>query len=295
MELRWSYILWLSLGLSSCNWFNPYDIPINNEDFRCVTYFLPIESDSSVCFMSRAVDLNLPNIVEPYDVCAHVKSVGGNVVSCGLVEADTARIWLGTGGIVGAEPGDSLFLEVESPTFEIISAATVVPEKASIVSYSMTSRSFLDGEKYFDEFLVELADPTSREEAFMFQLISHIDTIGAPTPVLKNMKSDDTNMIVRKFGRAALDNTVFFDDSFWEGGNYTFSFRTRNRVGEGVPYHYTLLVHSISIDMFKYFRDLENSNFSGQFDGRGNVIHTNITGAKGCFGSLQTSQVLLFP
>lgn len=295
MELRWSYILWLSLGLSSCNWFNPYDIPVNDEDFRYITYYLPIESDSSVCFMSRAVDVNLPNIVEPYDVCAHVKSVGGDVVSCGIVEADTARIWLGTGGVFGAEPGDSLLLEVESPTFELVSAATVVPEKASIVSYSMTSRSFLDGEKHFDEFLVELADPTSREEAFMFQLISHIDTIGAPSAVLMNMKSADTNILVRKFGRAALDNTLFFDDSFWKGGNYTFSFRTRNRVGEGVPYHYTLLVHSISIDMFKYFRDLENGNFSGQFDNSGNVIHTNITGAKGCFGALQTSHVLLFP
>jgi hypothetical protein len=295
MELRCWYIFWLALGLSSCNWFNPYDVPNNDEDFRFVTYFLPIESDSSVCFMSRAVDFNIPNIVEPYDVCAHVKSVGGDVVSCGLVEADTARIWLGTGGIVGVEPGDSLLLEVESPTFKLISAATVVPEKASIVSYSMTSRSFFDGGKYFDEFLVELADPTSREEAFMFQLISHIDTIGAPAPVLMSMKSDDTNMIRRTFGRSALDNTLFFDDSFWKGGDYTFSFRTRNKVEEGVPYHFTLLVHSISIDMFKYFRDLENSGFSGQFDGSGNVIHTNINGAQGCFGALQTSHVLLFP
>lgn len=295
MELRWWYIFSFALGLASCNWFNPYDVPNNDEDFRYLTYFLPIESDSSVCFISRAVDFSIPNVVEPYDICAQVKSGAGDIISCGVVEMDTARIWLGTGDIVSVEPGDSILLEVASPTFDLISAATVVPEKASIISYSMTSRSFFNGEKYFDEFVVELSDPTSREEAFMFQLLAHIDTIGAPMPVLRGMKSDDTNMIRRKFGLSALDNTLFFDDSFWEGGSYTFSFRTRSRVEEGVPYHFTLLVHSISIDMFKYFSDLENSGFSGQFDGSGNVIHTNIDGGLGCFGALQTSHVLLFP
>lgn len=262
-----------------------------------MTYFLPVASDSSVCFLSRSVSLHGTSPLEPHDVCVEVKSSDVSfVTSCGTVETDTAKFWLNSGGLSDANPGDTLELLIESPEFEAISSSTVVPHPAIISSYSMTVRSYFNGNRYFDEFSVELANPSSEANAYLLQLIIQVDTIGAPLPSFKNMKTDDPNIALRKFGNSALDNALFFEDSYWSGGSYTVDFRAKNRIEEGVPYHYTLLVHSISRDMYHYFHDLESSDFSGAFDGSGHyILHTNIDGAQGCFGAMQTSHALLFP
>jgi hypothetical protein len=270
-------------------------MPDVEEEFKCVSYFLPIDGDSSVCFLSSSMVLFEPNSNEYFDFCAKVKSSDGEVTSCGVMNEDTASVWIGTGGLGGLDPGDSLFLELESPAFELISSSSVVPEKAVIVSYSMTSRSYFNGEKYFDELVLELSDPSPREEAYMIQLISQVDTIGAHSPSIRSLKSDNPRMIRRKFGLTALDNALFFDDTFWEGGNYTFHFRTSNIVDEGVPYHFTLLIHSISIDMYQFFYDLEASDLTGYFHGGSFVVRSNVDGAHGCFGTMQTTPVLVFP
>ena len=109
------------------------------------------------------------------------------------------------------------------------------------------------------------------------------------------MKSDNPSMITRSFGGRLLDNALFFDDSFWDGGNYTFHFRSRSIVDEGVPYHFTLLVHSISMDMYKLFNDLEADDMTGYFNGGSFAIHSNIEGGHGCFGTMKSSHALLFP
>ena len=295
MGLRWFYILCFSVGLSSCNWFDPFDIPNVEEDFKCVSYFMPIESDTSICFLSRSFDLYGPNSTESLDFCAKIKSPLNEVVACQFMEADTSSVWINTRYLEILTPGDSLFLEIESSAFDIITSSSVVPEHAEIASYSMSSRSYFNGGKYFDDIVLELSDPSPMDEAYMIQLILHIDTIGAPMPSIRNLKSDDANMIRRSFGEKMLDNALFFEGSFWEDGNYSFLFRTKNNIEEGVPYHYTLLVHSISMDMYRFFYDLEASDMTGYFNGGSFAVYSNVDGAHGCFGTMQTSHALLFP
>ncbi|MBM56216.1 MAG: hypothetical protein CMB32_06640 [Euryarchaeota archaeon] len=295
MGIRRAYIISLIVSMTSCNWFDPFDIPIVEDDFKSVSYFLPLDNDSSVCFLSRFIDVFDQTSSEAFDYCAKVHSSENEIVSCGNMSADTSSVWVETGGFSGIHPGDTIYLEIESTEFDVISSYTIAPESALINSYSMTSRSYYNGSKYFDELVLELLDPSVKSEAYMLQLISHVDTIGAPSPAIRSMKSDDPNMIRRSFGDKLLDNALFFDDSFWQGGSYTFHFRSRSMVDEGVPYHFTLLVHSISYDMYKFFYDLEASDMTGYFNGGSFAVHSNIDGGHGCFGAMNSTQVLLFP
>lgn len=295
MELRQIYIMTIPLFAYSCNWFNPYDVPVLEENFKSVSYFLPIGGDSSLCFLSRSFDPNSPNSNQNLDFCAEVSSSLGAVLSCGEMVDDTSSVWIDTGEFNGLVPGDSVFLNVESPSFDDVTSYSIIPEFSEIISYSITPRSFFNGTHYFDEIYLELKDPSPKKEAYMLQLITQVDTLGAPPPVIRSIKSDDPNMHRRGFGGAALDNALFFDDLFFEGGNYTFLFRTKNRINEGVPYHFTLLVHSISNDMYQFFYDLESSDCDGYFNGCSFSVHSNVDGAHGCFGTMQTTPVLLFP
>ncbi|MEC7654197.1 MAG: DUF4249 family protein [Bacteroidota bacterium] len=295
MELRQLYIIAIAIFASSCNWFNPYDVPVVEDNFKCVSYFLPIGGDSSLCFLSRSFNPYSPNSNQHLDFCAEVSSSLGAVLSCGEMVDDTSSVWVDTGELNGLMPGDSVFLNVESPSFDDVTSSSIIPEFSEIISYSITPRSFFNGDHYFDEIYLELKDPSPKKEAYMLQLITQVDTLGAPTPVISNIKSDDANMYRRSFGGVALDNALFFDDSFFEGGNYTFLFRTKSRINEGVPFHYTLLVHSISNDMYQFFFDLEASDITGYFNGGSSSVHSNVDGAHGCFGTMQTTPVLLFP
>ena len=283
------------LFASSCNWFNPYDVPVLEENFKSVSYFLPIGGDSSLCFLSRSFDPYSPNSNQNLDFCAEVSSSLGAVLSCGEMVDDTSSVWVDTGVLKGLMPGDSVFLNVESPSFDDLTSSSIIPEFSEIISYSITPSSFFNGTHYFDEIYLELRDPSPKKEAYMLQLITQVDTLGAPPPVIVNIKSDDANMHRRGFGGTALDNALFFDDSFFEVENYTFLFRTKNRINEGVPYHFTLLVHSISNDMYQFFFDLEESDCNGYFNGCSFSVHSNVDGAYGCFGTMQTTPVLLFP
>ncbi|MAO46748.1 MAG: hypothetical protein CL823_06315 [Crocinitomicaceae bacterium] len=296
MELKRYYTLLLPIVITSCNWFNPYDIPLADEKAQCVSYFLPVDSDTSVCFLSNSINIYESQQNESFDFCVKVSTQESVVISCNSMESDTAKVWIETGNLTDLIAGDTVFLEVESPEFGLLTSNTIVPESAVVIDYSLDSRSYFNGVKYFDEIDLKLSDPSNRDEAYMLQLISHIDTIGAPIPSIRNMKSDDQNMLRRNFGDKNLDNALFFSDSFWEGdGTYTFNFRTKSTADEGVPYHYTLIVHSISMDIYKFFYDLEGGDMSGYFNGGGFDIYSNIDGGYGCFGTLKSSNILLFP
>ncbi|MGY8941976.1 MAG: DUF4249 family protein [Flavobacteriales bacterium] len=284
--------------MSSCNWFNPYDSPKTNESLQVVSYFLPLENDSSVCFISKSMSLHSPNEMIPQDLCIEVSGNGDfePIISCSQVQSDTASVWLNTSELFGLEPGDSIHLLIESPEFETILGSTVVPERPIVSSYNLTSRTWVSGDKVFDELEVQLNDPSPNSDEYMLQLIRSVDTIGASPPRLINIKTEDPNLQVRKFGRTALDNALLFGDSHWEEGHYNAQFRTRNNIEEGVPYHYTLLIHGISRDMADFFSDLENGDFYGTFtNGSENFIRSNIAGAEGCFGAMKTKTILIFP
>ncbi|MBI49113.1 MAG: hypothetical protein CL850_02330 [Crocinitomicaceae bacterium] len=296
MELRsWMYILFVACFLSSCTWFNPYEINVMEDDFKCVSYYLPVNRDSSLFFFSRSFDPYNQYSNEFLDFCAEVSTSQSTTTSCGEMLDDTASIWLDTKYIGSLLPGDSVFLSIESPAFDMISSSSVVPEKSQISGYYMSSRTYDNDLDYFDEIVLELNDPSSNDEAYMLQLILHIDTLYADSPKMKSLKSDDVNMIRRKFGGDVLEDALFFDDACFEGGNYTFHFRTLNTLDDGVPYHYTLLVHSISKSMYKFFYDLEAADLTGFFYGGSFSVYSNINGAHGCFGIMQSTPVLLFP
>jgi hypothetical protein len=174
--------------------------------------------------------------------------------------------------------------------------SAVVPQRPIVAGYDLSPRTWISGDKIFDELKVHFNDPSPNSDQYMLQLIRSIDTIGAPPPRLINIKTEDPNLQVRKFGRAALDNALLLNDAHWTDDLYSAEFRTRNNIEEGVPYHYTLLVHGISIEMARFFNDLENGDFYGTFtSGSENFVRSNLSGAEGCFGVMRTETILIFP
>ena len=302
MVLKFGQIIGLCIGLcigmTSCNWFNPYDSPKTNESLQAVSYFLPLDNDSSVCFISKSQSHHSPNKTPSQDLCIEVSGNGefAPILSCSLAISDTASIWINTSELTELESGDSIYLLIESPDFEAISGSTIVPHRPIVASYDLSPRTWSSGDKVFDELEVHLNDPSTYSDQYMLQLIRSVDTIGAPLPRLINIKTEDPNLQVRKFGRAALDNALLFSDSHWEDGQYIAQFRASNNLEEGIPYHYILLIHGLSRDMADFFNDLENGDFYGTFtSGSENFIRSNLTGAEGCFGAMKTKTILIFP
>ena len=302
MELKLGQIIGLCIGIcigmNSCNWFNPYNSPKTNERLQVVSYFLPLENDSSVCFISKSQSYHSPYEMLSQDLCIEVSGNGdfAPITSCSQVTSDTASVWVNTAELTGLEPGDSIHLLIESSEFEAILGSTVVPQRPVVAGYDLSPRTWISGDKIFDELEVHLNDPSPNSDQYMLQLIRSVDTIGAPLPRLMNIKTEDPNLQVRKFGRSALDDALLFGDSNWEGGHYSVQFRTRNKIEEGIPYHYTLLVHGISTEMARFFNDLENGDFYGTFtSGSENFVRSNLSGAEGCFGVMRTETILIFP
>mgnify|MGYP001478210209 FL=1 len=151
MELRQLYIIAIAIFASSCNWFNPYDVPVVEDNFKCVSYFLPIGGDSSLCFLSTSFNPYSPNSNQHLDFCAEVSSSLGAVLSCGEMVDDTSSVWVDSGELNGLMPGDSVFLNVESPSFDDVTSSSIIPEFSEIISYSIIPRSFFNGDHYFDE------------------------------------------------------------------------------------------------------------------------------------------------
>ena len=77
--------------MTSCNWFDPFDIPIVEDDFKSVSYFLPLDNDSSVCFLSRSIDVFDQTSSEAFDYCAKVHSSENEIVSCFSIEIAHGR------------------------------------------------------------------------------------------------------------------------------------------------------------------------------------------------------------
>jgi hypothetical protein len=284
--------------MTACNWFNPYDSPKIDASFKAATYFLHVDNDSTVCFISNSISLHNPSQAVLQDLCVQVSSEGDlePITSCLQMQSDTTSVWLNTAGLSGLTAGDSIRLLIESPEFDEITGSTVVPEQPIVTGYNMTARSLVSGNKVFDEFQIQFSDPSPSSDGYMLQLVRSVDTIGASPPTLLNMKTNDLNLQVRKFGRSVLDNALLFDDTHWDDGHYNAEFRTRNSIDEGVPYHYTVIISGISLEMLDFFYDLENGDFYGTFSGGSeNFIRSNLTGAQGCFGAMKTKTILIFP
>ena len=87
-----------------------------------------------------------------------------------------------------------------------------------------------------------------------------------------------------------LDNALLVGDGAWDNNVRSLRFRVRNKLDEGVPYHYVLLIQSISEELHAFYTDLE---LLRREDGL--RVSGNVDGADGCFGVTHSSVHLLFP
>lgn len=87
-----------------------------------------------------------------------------------------------------------------------------------------------------------------------------------------------------------LDNGILLGSEGWEGAEYVLRFQTRNKLREGIPYHYVLLVQSVSRELFEFWHDVEAVR-----EGEAAIVRSNMEGASGCFGISQSKAKLMFP
>ena len=117
-----------------------------------------------------------------------------------------------------------------------------------------------------------------------------MDTVLAPPPTARNLRSDDPHVLVRKHGGPALDNALLVGNDGWVGLEWDLRFRVKNNLPQGIPHHYILVVHSISEELHAFWEDLEWARRNNGHDVRG-----NIEGGEGCFGLSEVRYELAFP
>ena len=147
-----------------------------------------------------------------------------------------------------------------------------------------------EGNKTFDEIDVVLSQAEGERKWHLLQLLMQVDTVGAGPPKFRDLRTDDEDAVVRMHGGSKLDNALLVDDEAWDNNVRPLRFRVRNKLDEGVPYHYVLMIQSISEELHAFYTDLE---LLRREDGM--AVSGNVDGADGCFGVTHSSIHLLFP
>ena len=155
---------------------------------------------------------------------------------------------------------------------------------------TLNVRSMTEGNKTFDQIDVVLSRAEGERKWHLLQLLLQVDTVGAGPPVFRNLRTDDEDVVVRRHGDSMLDNALLVGDGAWDNNVRPLRFRVRNKLDEGVPYHYVLMVQSISEELHTFYTDLE---LLRREDGL--KVSGNVDGADGCFGVTHSSIHLLFP
>ena len=154
----------------------------------------------------------------------------------------------------------------------------------------LSSRAIQEGDKVFDEFELNLTRDEDKGKWHLLQLLLQVDTVLAPPPTARNLRSDDPHVLVRKHGGPALDNALLVGNDGWVGLEWDLRFRVKNNLPQGIPHHYILVVHSISEELHAFWEDLEWARRNNGHDVRG-----NIEGGEGCFGLSEVRYELAFP
>ena len=289
MELKSTFLLMIGLGMASCHWFDPTDIEEAARERPHIFVNAVMGEDSTFCSIS-SVSSGGVNTEEEVQACVTLAGASELLgTSCGSGASEAMGFWLPTSGLT-MNPEQPLSLMVTSDRWGDMRATSRVPAAPTWSTLQLSSRAIQEGDKVFDEFELNLTRDEDEGKWHLLQLLLQVDTVLAPPPTARNLRSDDPHVLVRKHGGPALDNALLVGNDGWVGLEWDLRFRVKNNLPQGIPHHYILVVHSISEELHAFWEDLEWSRRNSGHDVRG-----NIEGGEGCFGLSEVRYELAFP
>ena len=289
MELKSTFLLMIGLGMASCHWFDPTDIEDAARERPHIFVNAVMGEDSTFCSIS-SVSSGGVNTEEEVQACVTLAGASESLgTTCGSGASEAMGLWLPTSGLT-MNPEQLLSLMVTSDRWGDMRATSWVPAAPTWSTLRLSSRAIQEGDKVFDEFELNLTRDDDKGKWHLLQLLLQVDTVLAPPPTARNLRSDDPHVLVRKHGGPALDNALLVGNDGWVGLEWDLRFRVKNNLPQGIPHHYILVVHSISEELHAFWEDLEWARRNNGHDVRG-----NIEGGEGCFGLSEVRYELAFP
>ena len=289
MELKSTFLLMIGLGMASCHWFDPTDIEDAARERPHIFVNAVMGEDSTFCSIS-SVSSGGFNTEEEVQACVTLAGASESLgTTCGSGALEAMGLWLPTSGLT-MNPEQLLSLMVTSDRWGDMRATSRVPAAPTWSTLRLSSRAIQEGDKVFDEFELNLTRDEDKGKWHLLQLLLQVDTVLAPPPTARNLRSDDPHVLVRKHGGPALDNALLVGNDGWVGLEWDLRFRVKNNLPQGIPHHYILVVHSISEELHAFWEDLEWARRNNGHDVRG-----NIEGGEGCFGLSEVRYELAFP
>ena len=289
MELKSTFLLMIGLGMASCHWFDPTDIEDAARERPHIFVNAVMGEDSTFCSIS-SVSSGGFNTEEEVQACVTLAGASESLgTTCGSGASEAMGFWLPTSGLT-MDPEQPLSLTVTSDLWGDMRATSRVPAAPTWSTLHLSSRAIQEGDKVFDELELNLTRDDDKGKWHLLQLLLQVDTVLAPPPTARNLRSDDPHVLVRKHGGPALDNALLVGNDGWVGLEWDLRFRVKNNLPQGIPHHYILVVHSISEELHAFWEDLEWARRNNGHDVRG-----NIEGGEGCFGLSEVRYELAFP
>ena len=291
MELKSTFFLAIILGMASCHWFDPTDIEDEPRERPHLFVNAVVGEDSTFCSISSVSSGGVTMSEEQLQACVTLEVAAEALgTTCGSGAVEAMGFWLPTSGLIMEEPGESLSLQVTSDRWDDMRGTSHVPAAPNWSTLRLKSRAIQEGDKVFDQLELNLTRDQGEGKWHLVQLLLQVDTVLAPPPTTRNLRSDDPHVLVRKHGGPALDNALLVGDDGWIGREWNLRFRVKNNLPQGIPHHYILVVHSISEELHGFWTDLEWARRNNGHDVRG-----NIEGGEGCFGLSKVRYELVFP
>ena len=289
MELKSTFLLMIGLGMASCHWFDPTDIEDAARERPHIFVNAVMGEDSTFCSIS-SVSSGGVNTEEEVQACVTLAGASESLgTTCESGASEAMGFWLPTSGLT-MNPEQPLSLMITSDIWGDMRATSRVPAAPTWSTLHLSSRAIQEGDKVFDEFELNLTRDEDEGKWHLLQLLLQVDTVLAPPPTARNLRSDDPHVLVRKHGGPALDNALLVGNDGWVGLEWDLRFRVKNNLPQGIPHHYILVVHSISEELHAFWEDLEWARRNNGHDVRG-----NIEGGEGCFGLSEVRYELVFP
>ena len=289
MELKSTFLLATMLGMASCHWFDPTDIEDAALERPHIFVNAVMGEDSTFCSIA-SVSSGGVNTEEEVQACVTLAGASEALgTTCGSAASEAMGLWLPTSGLT-MDAGQPLSLQVTSDRWDDMRATSQVPAAPTWSTLRLKSRAIQEGDKVFDEFELDLTRDEDEGKWHLVQLLLQVDTVLAPPPTARNLRSDDPHVLVRKHGGPALDNALLVGNDGWVGREWNLRFRVKNNLPQDIPHHYIVVVHSISEELHAFWEDLEWARRNNGHDVRG-----NIEGGEGCFGLSEVRYELVFP
>ena len=292
MELKPHVLIWAAVGLVSCQWFDPVvtesDAVVRPHAFVNVD----LDLDSVHCSFSQSGPLYGAGLdVRSMEACVRIAlELDETLETCATGPVNALGMWVPSIGVSGADAGDTLKLLATTDKWDDFTSTATIPYPPKCAGMTLNVRSMTEGNKTFDEIDVVLSQAEGERKWHLVQVLLQVDTVGAGPPGFRNLRTDEEDVVVRRHGDSMLDNALLVGDGAWDNNDRSLRFRVRNKLDEGVPYHYVLLIQSISEELHAFYTDLE---LLRREDGL--RVSGNVDGADGCFGVTHSSVHLLFP